>query len=399
MIKPKVVCIKGVHSTTGADQASDIGFPQLELEKLFEGATIRALGSSDSYEPTKKYIYQDGTEYHAIQNEDHFACIKNGYTSLPAGINHYYTEDSDKYTYHAVPATDTWTEKHTFSDTLSDGSILYSIDDENKNKVCIDGNYYDKNGNDFVKQNPQTYTLYETVDISWQEQYKYNNYAIDDDTTGYNWKNTDGELAKSGYYISVLKQTEESTEESTDNMHYIIQLQYINFTDGVWDNNSSPSSLTIYKFNYDSDSINDLYVKNEDQLDNPASQSTFTSDPTTTISCFYREKGTWLYPNISSPSTAPDLMKGPNDNLLSYSDADYPLYEEATATTINKIQNTSYTVYEKTAVSVDYRYEGNANTLQFIFTDKTISEVLTACGLNNSLSKYIHLTNLGYNRN
>ena len=40
-IKPSVVYIKGVHSTTGHDTDSDIGFPQLELEKLFEGAIIK----------------------------------------------------------------------------------------------------------------------------------------------------------------------------------------------------------------------------------------------------------------------------------------------------------------------------------------------------------------------
>ena len=33
------------------------------------------------------------------------------------------------------------------------------------------------------------------------------------------------------------------------------------------------------------------------------------------------------------------------------------------------------------------------------FTDKTITEVLEACGLPNNIKKYVHLTNLKYNKN
>ena len=57
-IKPSVVFIKGVHSTTGSDKTSDIGFPQLELEKLFEGATLKQIDSGTNYDSNKKYIYK-----------------------------------------------------------------------------------------------------------------------------------------------------------------------------------------------------------------------------------------------------------------------------------------------------------------------------------------------------
>ena len=45
-------------------------------------------------------------------------------------------------------------------------------------------------------------------------------------------------------------------------------------------------------------------------------------------------------------------------------------------------------------------YSNDANSLKFVFIDKTISETLDACGLpdNIGLEKYVHLTNLEYNK-
>lgn len=64
------------------------------------------------------------------------------------------------------------------------------------------------------------------------------------------------------------------------------------------------------------------------------------------------------------------------------------------------MQYDSYTVYEKSDVKVNYNYSADANSLKFVFTDKTISETLDACGLpdNIGLEKYVHLTNLEYNK-
>ena len=77
----------------------------------------------------------------------------------------------------------------------------------------------------------------------------------------------------------------------------------------------------------------------------------------------------------------------------------FPSYTIATVTKISKMQYDSYTVYEKSDVKVNYNYSADANSLKFVFTDKTISETLDACGLpdNISLEKYVHLTNLEYN--
>ena len=48
------------------------------------------------------------------------------------------------------------------------------------------------------------------------------------------------------------------------------------------------------------------------------------------------------------------------------------------------------------AVKVNYYYNNEASSLQFVFTDKDIDQVLDACGLSDSVKKYVHLTNLEY---
>ena len=77
----------------------------------------------------------------------------------------------------------------------------------------------------------------------------------------------------------------------------------------------------------------------------------------------------------------------------------FPVYTNATVSEISKTSHASYTIYEKTAVKINYMYSDDANSLKFVFTDKTIPEVLEACGLPDSIKKYVHLTNLEYNNN
>ena len=54
-IKPSVVYIKGVHSITDTDQTPDIGFPNIGLDKLFEGAILKEY--TGDYDPSKEYVY------------------------------------------------------------------------------------------------------------------------------------------------------------------------------------------------------------------------------------------------------------------------------------------------------------------------------------------------------
>ena len=173
MIKPSVVFIKGVHSTTGHDTDSDIGFPQLELEKLFKGATLKEIDSNTNYDNNKKYVYKTATGNSAIQDEGHFNCIKNGYYSIADGVSHYYTLSGNNYNYNTVPDTSSWADKWSFSNTIKD-KTLYSISPES-DRICVNNNnYYEKSGNNYIKQSTLTYNTYNKgLQVDWSKDNKY----------------------------------------------------------------------------------------------------------------------------------------------------------------------------------------------------------------------------------
>lgn len=389
-IKPSVVCIKGVHSITGPDKTSDIGFPQLELEKLFDGAMIVETADT-AYDSSKQYIYYDSNSQIVIQDEGHFNCIKNGYYSIANGINHYYTKSGNNYNYNAVPDTSTWASKWSFSNTIT-GKNLYSINSE-IGQIFIDGDgYYKKENNDYVKQSILTYNTYNnSLQVSWDVSNKYNgNEDLDDNLDPIIvWSTSSGTMATSGYYLSV--------DEKSDNT-YKIQLLNLAFTGGVLPNNIDTE--TLYRlsddFNFQN---NELYIKsgnNFEKLEVNQSQHIFTTDPTTDSNFYIYQKGAdWSYPNIEGPEYS---ILAETDGI--YDSSSFPLYTIATVTKISKTQHDSYTVYEKSAAKINYNYSTDANSLKFVFTDKTVSEVLNACGFSNNigLEKYVHLTNLEYNK-
>ena len=393
-IKPSVVYIKGVHSTTGHDTDSDIGFPQLELEKLFEGATIKET-TDTAYDSSKKYIYYDSLSNPvAIQDAGHFNCIKNGYYSIANGINHYYTKSGDNYNYNAVPSNvNTWAGKWSFSNTIKN-TDLYSIDQEAE-RICISGNYYKKSGNNYIKQDVLTYNTYDdNISVSWDSKYTAINKIVKDPDTGKRqtittWQTTNATVATSGYYLSVDEQSDST---------YIVQLLSLTFdeagtlTDGA-------ATGTLYKlYGINPQNISYYYIKNGnkfEKLNVNQSAHTFTTDPITDNNFYIYLKGAdWSYPNTT----------GPEYSILTRTDGTYvtgefPLYTNAAITEIIKTSHTSYTIYEKTAVKINYNYRGDANSLKFIFTDKDIDGVLKACNLPDSVKKYVHLTNLEYNKN
>lgn len=390
-IKPSVVFIKGVHSTTGPDKTSDIGFPQLELEKLFEGASSKEVDGGGTYNSGKKYIYYDPSNTQAvIQDEGHFNCIKNGYYSIADGVSHYYTLSGNNYNYNTVPDTGTWADKWSFSNIIKD-KTLYSISPES-DRICINNNYYEKSGNNYIKQSILTYNTYNnSLQINWDISNKYNGNEDFDDNLDpiIVWSTSSGTIATSGYYLSV--------DEKSDNT-YKIQLLNLNFTGGVLSNNIDTE--TLYRlpddFNFQND---ELYIKSDsnfEKLEANQSQHIFTEDPTTDNNFYIYQKGAdWSYPNIKGPEYS--ILAGTDDI---YDSSSFPLYTIATVTKISKTQYGSYTVYEKSAVKINYNYSNDANSLKFVFTDKTISETLDACGLpdNIGLEKYVHLTNLEYNK-
>ncbi len=398
-IKPSVVYIKGVHDIADPNPstAPDIGFPQLELEKLFEGITIKVT-TDTTYDSNKKYIYYDSSSNPvAIQDTGHFNCIKNGYYSIANGINHYYTKSGNNYNYTAVPSNvNTWAGKWSFSNTIKNKD-LYSISQESE-RICVGNNtYYKKNGNNYVKQDVTTYNTYDdSIYVNWGNKYKREttlDLSTFEETTV--WKTDSGTIATSGHYLIVDEQRSNSTT-------YIVKLVNLTF-DGNGTVTSGTASGTLYKLSSDfnfQDSVF-YYVKNGNNFEGlkvNQGQCTFTTDPTTDNNFYIYQKGAdWSYPNTMGPEYS--ILAQNNVYAATYDSNSFPLYTNATITGISKTWHESYTVYEKTAVKINYNYSGDVNSLKFIFTDKDIDGVLKACNLSNDIKKYVHLTNLKYNKN
>lgn len=395
-IKPSVVYIKGVHDIADPNPstAPDIGFPNIGLDKLFEGAILKEY--TGDYDPSKEYVYKS-TSNVAIENEYHFNCIKNGYDSI-ADVDHYYILNGNNYIYNTAD-TSTWEGKWTLSNAIKNKD-LYSIDSE-ADRIRIDDNYYEKNGNDYIKQDILTYNTYNNIlQVSWNESNKYiaKDKIIKDPDTGERqtvtlWQTSSDQPATSGYYLNI---------DEISNSTYIVQLLSLTFDEGIL--SSGTASGTLYKLSSDfnfQDNVS-YYIKNNNSFEElriNQNQCTFTSSPTTDNNFYIYQKGAdWSYPNMKKPEYF--ILAGTDSVYKSiYNSNSFPLYVKATASIIDKTSHDSHTIFEKTAVKVNYYYSNKASSLQFIFTDKDIDGVITACGLpdNIGLEKYIHLTNLEYN--
>lgn len=417
-LKPEVVRVSGVHSVTNPNQKGDIGFPQLQLEKLFEAATVKELAQGELYNDKKKYAYlnpnwpADPNKYLSIENKAHFYCVRNGYCGLDGSVDHYYTKEGDDYKYNAVPPTGSWDAKLSFSDAIKDKK-LYSISQEEE-RIYIDGQGYYKKENDGYKRQPSAsyYVYIKTGSINWSEENKYKCKVIesidseDNVTVEYKWRNSNGTVADPGCYISVFK-------PDGFNTFRVQLLDYINFNnEGIWESNPGFSAVALYKLvedDYGNDgifTINSpiyLYMKNGDKLSCfNEGEITFTydpADPNADNSLYYIGDAPFVYPNYEYPYSAESiaLLADKNSGVWrSFDQADFPLFTGAALSGISKVSNAPHTVYEKLAVTVNYKYSGN-NNLKFIFTNKSVSDVLAACNLENTLpSKYVHLTNLEY---
>lgn len=160
----------------------------------------------------------------------------------------------------------------------------------------------------------------------------------------------------------------------------------------------------LYKLDISSlDTTTDYYIKNGDNLAKlePNKPITFTTNPADNKALYvYQKLGSYTYPNTVAPESALLYTDFDSSVYKDFNINNFPSYIVATATEIIKAQYDSYTVYEKSDVKVNYNYSADANSLKFVFTDKTIPEVIKVCGLPNniSLEKYVHLTNLEYNK-
>ena len=360
---------------------------------ITEGAIIKVT-ADETYNSNKQYThYNSSNNRIVIQDTDHFNCIKNGYYSIADGVSHYYALSGNNYNYNAVPSNvTTWADKWSFSNTIK-GKDLYSITPE-ADRIYVNGIYYEKNGNDYVKQDitPTTYNTYDdSISVDWGESNKYicSSDLDDDFNIIEKWQNKNGSLATSGYYISIDEQN------NNGSVNYIISTLHLNF-DNTGICTDTLGNVTLYKLDNSPDG---QYIKNGNKLYQLAvgmDSLTLYTNPVNTIDYIYKNLGTYLYPNHENYESF-TLYTDSNNEW--HEDNIFILYTPATVSTIAKVSHDPYTIYEKTAVKISYNYSGDANSLKFIFTDKDIDGVLAACNLPNDIKKYVHLTNLEYNKN
>ena len=190
-------------------------------------------------------------------------------------------------------------------------------------RIRFNGNYYEKTGNNYIKQDVITYNTYDnSIYVNWNNKYlgetTLDEETFEDITV---WKTNNGTIATSGYYLGVDKKP---------NNTYIVKLLNLTFNAaGVSDNIVTG---TIYKlpsdFNFQ-DSVF-YYVKNNNNFEGlkvNQGQCTFTTDPTTDNNFYIYQKGAdWSYPNTTGPEYS--ILARNNVYAGIYSASSFPLYTE-----------------------------------------------------------------------
>ena len=199
----------------------------------------------------------------------------------------------------------------------------YPISPES-DRICFNGIYYEKNGNNYVKQDVTTYNTYNNiVHVDWGS--KYNRETILDMETFKEidiWKTSSGTIATSGYYLSVDEQS---------NKTYIVKLLNLTF-DANGTVTGGTATGTLYKLPSDFNFQNNVsyYVKNNNNFEGlkvNQGQSTFTTDPITDNNFYIYQKGAdWSYPNTTGPQYS--VLARNNVYAGVYSASSFPLYTE-----------------------------------------------------------------------
>ena len=109
---------------------------------------------------------------------------------------------------------------------------------------------------------------------------------------------------------------------------------------------------------------NTWYIKNNNELKPLASTDmSFNTNPAENSSFYlYKNLGSYTYPNTIAPASASLYTDSGSLIYESFNKNNFPVYEIATITGITKTWHDSYTVYEKTAVKINYNYSGDANS-------------------------------------
>ena len=194
-------------------------------------------------------------------------------------------------------------------------------------RISFSGGYYEKNGNNYVKQDitVTTYNTYEEgQQVLWDDNHKYiQNLEIIDTEDGelevYTWK-ANNTLATSGYYLSI-----DAKPDGT----FIVKLLNCTFINGILQDNFTDLE-TLYKLDTDN-SFGSItwYIKNGNKFENiPVNTNiVFNTNPAGTPSFYLYQKGAdWSYPNTTGPEYS--ILAINNVYNTVYSDSSFPLYTE-----------------------------------------------------------------------
>ena len=205
----------------------------------------------------------------------------------------------------------------------------YPISPES-DRILFNGGYYEKSGNNYVKQDiaTTTYNTYNNIiHVSWDSGNKYNSHTdLDLETLKETtiWKTNSGTIATSGYYLCVNEQANTNT--------YIVTLLNLTFDGKGAIAGGDTVYGTLYKlpsdFNFQ-DNVS-YYVKNGNNFEGlkvNQGQCTFTTNPNTDNNFYIYQKGAdWSYPNTTGPEYS--ILAINNVYTTIYTASSFPLYTE-----------------------------------------------------------------------
>ena len=199
----------------------------------------------------------------------------------------------------------------------------YPISPES-DRIRFNGNYYENNNNNYVKQDVITYNTYDdSIYVNWNNEYlaetTLDEETFEDITV---WKTKSGTIATSGYYLNVDKKPDGT---------YLVQLLNLTFNaKGVCSEENNFTLEALYKlpsdFNFQ-DSVT-YYLKNSNNFEGlkvNQGQCTFTTDPATDNNFYIYQKGAdWSYPNTTGPEYS--ILAINNVYTTTYTASSFPLY-------------------------------------------------------------------------
>ena len=193
-----------------------------------------------------------------------------------------------------------------------------------ENRIRIGGNYYEKNANNYVKQDILTYNTYDnSIYVNWNNEYLGEGH-LDESTfeTIIIWKTNSGTIATSGYYLSI---------DEKPNSTYIVQLLNLTFNAaGVYSGNIIFDALYKLPSNFNFQANKTYYIKNGNNFEGlkvNQGQCIFTADPSTNNNFYIYQKGAdWSYPNTTGPGYS--ILAINNVYADVYSASSFPLYTE-----------------------------------------------------------------------